>query len=86
MKMNKALAAALAFALTTTPLYANEETKDAGTAAQNEQPPEKTVKSTFSISTYDVLNDKGESIDQIKKGEKFTLVIDAVDTSVSTKD
>lgn len=85
MKNNRLLACVLAASLLITPVYAEENNEQPGKdpepiASKQEE------KSTFSINSYTLLNEKGEEISTLQKGEKATLVIDATDNTISTKD
>ncbi|WP_288162322.1 hypothetical protein [Dubosiella newyorkensis] len=74
------------------PVFAEEEDpkesiKDAVEIEQDEikEGTASPQKSAFSINSYSLVNEKGEPIETLKKGDVFTLIVTATDPNVSTE-
>ena len=83
MKRNHKLAALfLAACMAGNPVVFAQETTEPANPVEK---PEAKAQSAFSVNSYSLVNEQGEPVETLKKGEKFTLVVTASDPAVSTQ-
>lgn len=83
MKRNHKLAALfLAACMAGNPVVFAQETTEPANPIEK---PEAKAQSAFSVNSYSLVNEQGEPVETLKKGEKFTLVVTASDPAVSTQ-